>query len=360
MRAADAARGRRAIICVLTLTVLCMARFAHAEGGALALPAPVQDFQAAFDAGDISDLSGVVAADATCSFGAPEYAVPFAGTYRGPAGCADLLAALRATIDAWRFQPRDAWLRADEVLVRGTESGTVRRTGGRYAVEAIQVFRLTGGQVSGFESTRDSAALIEAFEPADAARGRALFTTCAPCHGGQGRGDDALGAPNLTGLDGAYLLRQLRNFRDGKRGGPADSHGFMMIGRANALPGDRGVRDVVAYLEELPRYTPPRQASARGKVDSQVYASCAACHGASDSPGPDPDAPALANLDDGYLLRQLRHFADGTRGSHPDDAPGQRMRTALQAMTGRDWMAAAVAAIDSTRPATTGTAPSPR
>ena len=59
-------------------------------------------------------------------------------------------------------------------------------------------------------------------------------------------------APNLAGLGYAYLVQQLRKFRAAHRGNESDSYGFMMIGRANALPGDRGIRDVAAFVDSLP------------------------------------------------------------------------------------------------------------
>lgn len=57
--------------------------------------------------------------------------------------------------------------------------------------------------------------------PARAAEGKALFATCAACHGAEGKGNPALGAPNLTqphrlyGGDLATLEQTIRKGRSG-------------------------------------------------------------------------------------------------------------------------------------------------
>ena len=41
---------------------------------------------------------------------------------------------------------------------------------------------------------------------------------CTTCHGTDGKGNDAVEAPRLAGMEGWYLRRQLENFRAGIRG----------------------------------------------------------------------------------------------------------------------------------------------
>jgi cytochrome c oxidase subunit 2 len=56
-----------------------------------------------------------------------------------------------------------------------------------------------------------------------------------------------------------------------------------------------------------------------------LYAPCVACHGP-DALGNDATkAPALAGLNDWYLLGQLRHFKSGVRGASADDVTGAQM-----------------------------------
>jgi cytochrome c553 len=64
-----------------------------------------------------------------------------------------------------------------------------------------------------------------------------------------------------------------------------------------------------------------------------LYAPCAACHGAAAEGQPALGAPALAAQQEAYLQRQLRHFKEGVRGTHPDDEAGARMRAASATLT---------------------------
>src|SRR4029434_1026289 len=51
----------------------------------------------------------------------------------------------------------------------------------------------------------------------DAAKGKALFASCAACHGASAEGNAAINAPALGGQDAAYLQRELSNFPPGAR-----------------------------------------------------------------------------------------------------------------------------------------------
>ena len=83
----------------------------------------------------------------------------------------------------------------------------------------------------------------------DVATGRQRFATCAACHGADGRGIAATNAPRLKGMSDWYLARQLRNFRDGVRGGRAeDVHGSQMALVAGMLADDAQIGDVLAYI----------------------------------------------------------------------------------------------------------------
>ena len=55
-----------------------------------------------------------------------------------------------------------------------------------------------------------------------------VFQPCVVCHGSEGEGKPALGTADLRRLQPWYLARQLRYFRDGLRGGEADTFGQPM------------------------------------------------------------------------------------------------------------------------------------
>jgi cytochrome c oxidase subunit 2 len=86
----------------------------------------------------------------------------------------------------------------------------------------------------------------------DAGRGKQRFATCGACHGADGNGIQAMNAPRLKGMSDWYMVTQLRNFREGIRGGHAqDMHGSQMHLIAAMLADDRAVADIVAYINAL-------------------------------------------------------------------------------------------------------------
>jgi cytochrome c oxidase subunit II len=86
----------------------------------------------------------------------------------------------------------------------------------------------------------------------DAAAGKALYTTCAACHGAVAEGNQALNAPTLTILPDWYVVRQLDNFKAGIRGGdPKDAFGMQMRPMAMTLVDDAAVKNVAAYIASL-------------------------------------------------------------------------------------------------------------
>jgi cytochrome c553 len=86
------------------------------------------------------------------------------------------------------------------------------------------------------------------------ARGKDHYSNiCSACHGSDARGNEALGAPTLVGVDDWYLLGQYEKFRDGIRGSHADdSWGAQMVRIAPVLENDDTVQDVVAWLATQP------------------------------------------------------------------------------------------------------------
>lgn len=144
-------------------------------------------------------------------------------------------------------------------------------------------------------------------------------------------------APNLTGQDAGYLIRQLEYFRTGKRGKIEDLHGFQMVGRANAIPDPQGVVAAVSFIGELTEK--PAAPSARRSVPKKIVdlvPQCIACHGAAGAGNPSLQAPALNRLDAPYIVRQLNNFRSGIRGYDPADAPGARMAAAARALPDRE------------------------
>lgn len=83
-------------------------------------------------------------------------------------------------------------------------------------------------------------------------QGKSHYSTCAACHGIDGKGNEALGSPDLTIANDWYLVTQLKNFRNGARGShPSDIYGMQMRASARLLENDDAINDVVAYIHTL-------------------------------------------------------------------------------------------------------------
>jgi cytochrome c553 len=88
----------------------------------------------------------------------------------------------------------------------------------------------------------------------DVQNGRALYRTCASCHGDQAQGNEGMNAPALQGQNDWYLVTQLKNFKAGYRGNePQDGFGTQMRAMAQMLPDEKAIIDVVSYINTLGR-----------------------------------------------------------------------------------------------------------
>ena len=70
--------------------------------------------------------------------------------------------------------------------------------------------------------------------------------------GPDAKGNKVLNAPNLTGLQDWYLVRQLKNFKKGIRGAhPEDTYGQQMRPMSMTLADDNTINNVVAHILSL-------------------------------------------------------------------------------------------------------------
>lgn len=93
--------------------------------------------------------------------------------------------------------------------------------------------------VSGFLMISGSAAMAAG----DPAAGKGKAASCAGCHGPAGVSANPLW-PNLAGQKDAYLVKQMKAFRDGARSDP------MMSPMAKPLS-DADIADLAAYFSSL-------------------------------------------------------------------------------------------------------------
>lgn len=97
----------------------------------------------------------------------------------------------------------------------------------------------------------------------------------------------------------------------------------------------------------LPAFAGIAPANAAGDVEKgkQLYAVCAACHGAKGEGMAALNAPANAGQDPWYMTRQLKNFKAGIRGAHPDDTFGAQMRPMAMVLATDEQIADVVAYI---------------
>ncbi len=155
-------------------------------------------------------------------------------------------------------------------------------------------------------------------------RGATLALNCTMCHGA--RGTSSSDAPNLAGQYPEVVIKQLRDYKAGKRGSP------IMEALAKGLS-DRDVDDLAAYFASLPKariapttYDEPLPALVRVGAPMRNIAPCISCHGGVDQK---LGAPWIEGMPKGYLVAQLHAFRAGDRRN---DGEAQ-MRNMVRAMT---------------------------
>lgn len=155
------------------------------------------------------------------------------------------------------------------------------------------------------------------------------FVYCTVCHGVQLMGNPILEAPRLSGMDSWYVENQLKAFRKGWRGKHENDVGGMEMQPMAAALTDEQIKEVAAFVAATRSEPPPDTIAgdaARGKA---LFSTCAACHGVRAEGNVALASPALGGLNDWYLVKQLRKFKDGTRGSRPGDIYGAQMRASV-------------------------------
>ena len=161
----------------------------------------------------------------------------------------------------------------------------------------------------------------------DPEKGKAFYAVCVACHGQDGAGNKALNAPRIAGQEIWYIERQLKNFKAGIRGANnKDIYGMQMRPMAMTLPNDEVIANVSAYVSSLKAKPPVATINGNVGAGKAAYMICQTCHGAQGEGNKALNAPKLINQQDWYMVRQLKGFKDGLRGTHPKDVYGMQMR----------------------------------
>jgi len=170
---------------------------------------------------------------------------------------------------------------------------------------------------------------------ADLEAGEKLYATCAECHGPNAEGMAEFNSPALAGQSESYLIRQLWDFKKGNRGAADDDTiGAQMRPKSMALPADgEAIANVAAYLATLPPSKPPATVEGDVANGQKLYNSrCGACHGGKGWGSEALHTPRLNSIGDSYLIRQVRNFQNGSRGTHKDARQGKQMAMMAKAV----------------------------
>jgi cytochrome c553 len=166
--------------------------------------------------------------------------------------------------------------------------------------------------------------MVRAAESGSAGRGATLALNCTMCHGAQGM--SASNAPNLAGQYPEVVIKQLHDYKDGKR------TSTIMQALAARLS-DRDIRDLAAYYASLPKartapttYDESLPPLVRVGAPLRNIAPCVSCHGGIDQK---LGAPWIEGMPKDYLVAQLKAFKTGERRN---DAEAQ-MRSVVTTMT---------------------------
>ena len=169
---------------------------------------------------------------------------------------------------------------------------------------------------------------IGLYAAGDAAKGKAAYAVCTACHGANGAGNKTLNAPSIAGQESWYVERQLKNFKAGIRGANSkDTFGMQMRPMALTLSDDQAIADMSAYISSMPAIKSSKN-TVKGDVSAgkASYMICQTCHGAKGGGNRALNAPKLTGLQDWYIVRQIKNFKSGIRGTKSGDIYGMQMR----------------------------------
>lgn len=178
-----------------------------------------------------------------------------------------------------------------------------------------------------------------AIKPGDATAGQAKAAVCGACHGLDGNSADAQ-YPKLAGQSEQYIVRQLTDFKSGKRQNP------IMLGMATPLS-TQDMHDIGAYFaSQKPVPGVADQALVeRGQTlfrqgdPTLGVPACMACHSIDGSGNPGAMYPHLAGQHAQYIEATLKAWHDGD--SWGTDAYSQIMPTIAKKLDANDIAALA-------------------
>ncbi|MFM2434895.1 MAG: hypothetical protein RL063_875 [Pseudomonadota bacterium] len=144
-----------------------------------------------------------------------------------------------------------------------------------------------------------------------------VSTVCSACHGTDGN-SVITANPKLAGQHPEYLVKQLTEFKAGKRANA------VMSGMA-AMLSDEDMKNLAAYFASQKLALGQTKTNGQGSLGEKIYRggiaannlpACASCHGATGA-GLPKQFPRLGGQHADYTLAQLRTFRTGERANAP-------------------------------------------
>lgn len=152
----------------------------------------------------------------------------------------------------------------------------------------------------------------------DAAKGATIATTvCVACHAADGNSVMAAN-PKLAGQHPEYIMKQLKEFKAGKRANP-------VMGPMASTLSDDDMANLAAYFGAQAPKGGSAKSNGPGSLGEKIYKggvagkgvpACAACHGANGA-GIPVQFPRVAGQHAEYVTNQLKAFRAGERANGP-------------------------------------------
>ncbi|MBE9539311.1 MAG: cytochrome c4 [Proteobacteria bacterium] len=164
---------------------------------------------------------------------------------------------------------------------------------------------------------------------ADAAAGKNNSVVCSACHGADGN-SMVPSFPKLAGQGEAYLIKQMKDIRDGAR--PVPTMAGQLDGKS-----DEDLADLAAYFASQaksggkanPDLLALGQKVFRGGVAQRNVAACSACHSPTGQGNAPAGFPSLAGQHAQYTATQLKMYRKGyeDESGRTNDGDSKIMRT---------------------------------
>ena len=149
----------------------------------------------------------------------------------------------------------------------------------------------------------------------DAAAGSVKSAMCAGCHMPDGNSVVDI-FPKLAGMGEQYIVKQLSDFKSGKRSNDTMAPMAMAVA-------DEDMADIGAYYAKQ-AVTPATADESKLKLGKDVYRggnmvtavpACSGCHSPTGKGNAPAAYPSLAGQHPTYIIAQLNAFRDGTRSN---------------------------------------------